>query len=206
VSVRGPLVTFLCCCTAAVGQINGRFYLEKKTFALGEPVFLYFEARNSGREPQDIISADPYSFCAGYEIHVSNDPSPTSSCAQSQLGSCLSGSMTLQPGTKYAERILLNFGHEPFSPGDYVVEASRRLPYGRDGAHVRSPSASILEVHERLLFSVERNTTFDSKELQYWVNQLQSPDIAKRSEAARTLARREHGPLDGMVERGGPAP
>src|SRR6202022_4179310 len=45
-----------------------------------------------------------------------------------------------------------------------------------------------LEVQERLLFSVERNTTFDSKELQYWVNQLQSPDIAKRSEAARTLA------------------
>ena len=75
-STRWTLLAVLCYSTPAIGQIVGRFYLEKNTFALGEPVFLNFEVSNSGREPEDIIRADPYSFCAGYEIHLSSDPSP----------------------------------------------------------------------------------------------------------------------------------
>jgi hypothetical protein len=189
VCARWPLLTLLCWCTAAIGQINGRFYLEKSAFALGEPVFLYFEASNSGQETQDIIRANPYSFCSGYKIHVSTDPSPASSCVLVQpAGSCAYSSMTLEPGAKYAERILLNYAHEVVAPGDYVVEAGRHLPHGPGGAQLPLVPAPVLEVHQRLDFRVELNAKFDSNQLKVWVDQLQSTDIAKRSEAALTLA------------------
>src|SRR5262245_14995183 len=77
--------------TIAAGQVTGRFYLEKETFAPGEPVFVYFEARNIGMETQNILQADPYSFSSGYALRVSSDPAPNSSCASMWMGgSCLS--------------------------------------------------------------------------------------------------------------------
>ena len=67
--------------TPVLGQVTGRFYIEKDTFALGEPVFLYFETTNSGTNTQNMHKADPYSFCSGYHIHVSSDLANNSSCA-----------------------------------------------------------------------------------------------------------------------------
>jgi hypothetical protein len=49
-----------------LGQVTGRFYFEKDTHALGEPVFLYFEATNSETETENVNKADPYSFCSHY--------------------------------------------------------------------------------------------------------------------------------------------
>ncbi len=54
----------------ATGQLAGQFYLEKSTFARGEPIFLYFEVSNDGAKAENLDSADPYSFCSGYEIRV----------------------------------------------------------------------------------------------------------------------------------------
>jgi len=65
----------------ASGQISGQFYLEKATFAPGEPIFLYFQVVNDGPQAENLYSADPYSFCSGYQIGVSSDPGATSSCA-----------------------------------------------------------------------------------------------------------------------------
>ena len=55
-----PLLAILFWSVPAIGQINGRFYLEKTVFASGEPVFLYFEVSNSGPEVHGIVRADPY--------------------------------------------------------------------------------------------------------------------------------------------------
>ena len=187
VSALWRLLAFLCCSTAAVGQVSGRFYLEKETFAIGEPVFLYFEASNSGKERQDLLRADPYSFCAGYDIHLSSDPASNSACTDLGIfGSCLSSSMILQPGARFAERILLNYAHHITAAGDYVVKAGRRLPYGPRLMETSSPPT--LEVHETLRFRVEPDTSFPSDKLQIWVDRLHSPAVADREEAARTLA------------------
>jgi uncharacterized protein YciI len=58
----------LCWPAIAAGQVSGRFFLEKKTFAPGEPVFLYFETTNNAADAQDVAHADPYAFCSGYSI------------------------------------------------------------------------------------------------------------------------------------------
>ena len=184
-SSRWTLLAVLCYSAPAIGQIGGRFYLEKNTFALGEPVFLNFEASNSAREPQDIIRADPYSPCAGYEIHLSGDPSPTCPLLP-EAGSCWSSWLTLGPGARHNERILINYAHQIIAPGNYVVEASRLVPYGPGGGRLLLQSTE--EFHGRMEFFVDGTTKFDSEQLKAWVDQLQSADIAKRFEAGRTLA------------------
>jgi len=181
-----PLAALLCVPVAS-GQMTGRFYLEKQTFAQGEPVFLYFEASNPGGSPVETMTADPYSFCAGYQLRLSSDPSPTSSCAARVFGgSCLSGFRVLAPGATFSERLLVNYDHPITAPGDYVLEASRSLPYGPAGPPPLLWSK--LETRETLRFTVDGNARYESRQFKPWLDRLQSADSAARREAARTLA------------------
>lgn len=179
---------------SVLGQVTGRFYIEKDTFALGEPVFLYFEANNSGRDTQNLHKADPYSFCAGYQIHVSSDLANNAnnlSCAPMGFGgSCLSSDAPLEPGKKVTERILLNYEHKIDSAGQYEIEAGRSLSYapGSEDFFSTSTRKNSLEVHAHLIFRVDENAEWRETDLQSWVELLHSTDSAKRREAGRTLA------------------
>jgi hypothetical protein len=182
VPARWPLLTLLCC-TAAFGQLSGRFYFEKNKFAVGEPVFLYFEVTNTGTEPQDINRANPYTPCAGYDIKLSTDPNPTSSCAiLPRPGSCASSSMPLERGAKHVERILLNYERKSIEPGDHEVEAVRRLEHVPRGVQLLPLLAPVFEVHDHVHFFVDPNTRFGSKELQVWVDQVRSEELQIRAD------------------------
>ena len=175
----------------AAGQLSGHFYLEKSTFAPGEPIFLYFEVINDGSHPENLHTADPYSFCSGYEIKVSSDPDSTSSCPSPGFaGSCLSSSAVLPPGKKHIERLLLNFDHNIDKPGSYSVEAERHLSHAAASADFFSPDTpkDTLEVQTTVYFQVNLNTPLNPKALQTLLAQLSSDDPIKRREAARTLA------------------
>ena len=175
----------------AAGQLSGHFYLEKSTFAPGDPIFLYFEVVNDGPQAENLHSADPYSFCSGYQIKVSSDPDFTSSCAPPGFGgSCLSSSVVLSPGKKHVERLLLNFDHKIDAPGPYSVEAERHLSHAAASAHYFSPDTpkDTLEVQTTLYFRVDPNTAQNPKALQTFLAQLRADDPNKRREAARTLA------------------
>jgi hypothetical protein len=196
-----PLLTLLCC-TAAFGQFSGRFYFEKNRFAVGEPVFLYFEVTNTGTEPQDIIRANPYTPCAGYDIKLSSDPSLASSCAiLPRPGSCASSSMPLERGAKHTERVLLNYERKSIDPGYHAVEAVRRLEHGPRGTELFRLPESVFEVHNHLHFFVDPNIKFASKGFQVWVDQVRPADellvwviqdrfadVEKSGEASRVLA------------------
>jgi hypothetical protein len=167
----------------AFGQLSARLFLDKDSYAPGEPIFLRFEVKNEGRAAQTIIQADPYSFCSGYSVSVSTDPSTNSSCSRYGYGgSCLSSSRPLSGGETFSERMLLNYDHEIQSPGDYDVDASRSLT---DGYNHVSP---ILEVKVHLHFRIDPNGETPTAQLQLWVNQLHSKDVQKKQEAARVLA------------------
>jgi len=175
----------------ASGQLSGHFYLEKSTFAPGEPIFLYFEVVNEGPRPENIHSADPYSFCSGYEVKVSSDPKATSSCPSLGVGgSCLSSSALLPSGKSRIERLLLNFDHKIDVPGSYSVEAERYLSHADATANYSSPDTpkDTLEVRTTLYFEVDPSSTEDPKTLQTFFFALKSNDPVRRSEAARTLA------------------
>ncbi len=176
----------------ATAQISGEFYLEKSTYAPGEPIFLYFKVANDGTETENIHTAGPYSFCSGYQISVSTDPRATSSCGYfGTAGSCLSSSALLSPGKLHIERLLLNFDHKIDTSGDYSVDAVRLLSHAGSNLDWFSPDTvkDSLEVRMTLHFRVDENAApASASEFQRWVNQLQSTDLMERIEAARTLA------------------
>jgi HEAT repeat protein len=183
VRARCIIVALLCCSCGAGAQVSGRLFLDKETYAPGEPVFLRFEAKNDGKMPQNVIQADPYSFCSGYQVKVSTDPSAKSTCSgYGYVGSCLSTIRSLAAGETFSERILLNYEHEIKSPGEYDVDASRSLT---DGYNYASP---ILEVKVHLHFRIDPSGEAPTAQLLRWVNQLQSRDALKKQEAARILA------------------
>jgi hypothetical protein len=178
------LVASLCIISSlfASAQLTGRFYLEKETFARGEPVFLYFSLENRGSETAMIFAVDQEQpFCSGASIAVSSDPAPTSSCPPFKGQSCIANGPLLAPqplltGQTYIGRLLLNFDHEINAPGEYWVDAE----YNSRLNHTEN-------VHAKLRLRVDQKAVAPDT-FQPWVNQLTSTDREKHLEAARTLA------------------
>jgi hypothetical protein len=178
-------------------QVTGTFSLEKPTFAPGEPVFLSFTLHNEGKEREEIVTADPYSFCSGYQLHITRDGAPEPACFRSYGGSCLSGAIPLEPGASHTERILLNYQNDSrpesiahvSAPGDYMIDASRDIAFAPPG-----PGSSLFTaadhsrarqtLHLRVDDALELSPTVYAP----YVQQLQSPDIQVHREAARVLA------------------
>src|SRR5579871_5662852 len=120
------LVSVCLACSAAIAtaQTTGQFYLEKTEYAVGEPVFVYFLITNIGQNTESIYSADPYHAFSAYQFRVSSDQ-PGPPCTGSKAISGGSGHLTIGPGEKHVERVLLNFAHRIDKPGQYTVEAER---------------------------------------------------------------------------------
>ena len=184
-------VGLMCWPIIALAQVSGQFYMEKSSFSQGEPIFLYFEVVNNGSKVENIVSADPYSFCSGFQIAVSSNAGAKSSCEPMAVGgSCLSSSTPLLPGKSKIDRLLLNFDHKVDTPGEYSVDAVRHLAHADSDRDFFSPDTSkeALEVGSTFYFRVDKDAPQDAKALQPWVDQLRSSDMMKRLEAARTVA------------------
>jgi hypothetical protein len=189
------LVVALLAPSLCPAQITGTFSLDKTTFAPGEPVFLSFTLHNSGIEPEEIHTADPYSFCSGYQIHVTRDATPQPACFRNFGGSCISGAISLAPSASHTERILLNYRNnsrgdlgDPVSiPGYYTVEATRGIAFDPHSDNVfTSPDHS--EAHETFHLRVDDALELPPTVYAPYVQQLNSKDSDVRLEAARTLA------------------
>lgn len=180
-------VATLICPILGWPQVDGRLYLEKTTFAVDEPVFLYLEITNNGTKPIEIESADAYSFCSGYQIHVTGDPGRDWSCAVGFVGSCLSGGRVIKPKETFRQRRMLNEDHHLDKPGDYDLEAVRSVGYSDVGRGI-FPSASTFEIRDQEHFTIDSNAKSDPALVNQLARQLSSKDPQQRIEAARILA------------------
>jgi len=189
-ALRVSACIFVISCNA-IAQIAGNFYLDKSVFVPGEPVVLHFQVTNNGSRSVNILQADPYTFCSGYEItlsHNSADSTGQPSCPQGFVGDCLSSDTLLRPGASKTEEILLNYEHEVDKPGAYEVEATRRLPYADARVKFFEAPKENIEVRTKLYFLIDRNSSANPASLQSFVDQLHAESPEKRREAARTLA------------------
>ena len=189
-ALRLSACTLVISCNA-MAQIAGNFYLDKSVFARGEPVVLHFQVTNNGSRSVNILQADPYTFCSGYEIIVSPDLTGSTgepSCPKSFAGDCLSSDTALGSGATKTEDILLNYEHQVNKPGDYEVEAVRRLPYADARVKYFEGPQENIEVRTKLYFLIDPNSSAGPASLQSFVNQLHAQSSEKRREAARTLA------------------
>jgi hypothetical protein len=164
----------------ASAQLTGSFFLKKGTFARGEPIFLYLSLVNKGPDTAEIVIGDPdQPFCSGISITVSGDSSPAF-CPSSRDSSCaLDGQFRnrqLLSGQAYTMRFLLNFNRDIGAAGGYWVDAQ-----------YNGISNAIGGTHARLTFRVGAEP-ITSSEWKRWLEQLQSPELEERLEAARTLA------------------
>ena len=174
---RIAVATLLICWSGmGAAQVAAKFYLEKTNYAVGEPIFLYFEAINEGPAPQKLYSADPNSDCSAFHIHFSNDH-PVASCARGI--SCLSSSIWLEPGEKHVERILLNLAHNVNFPADYSVDADVAANFAYGSKITVKPGMLHFQVDPRVP---------EPEVFQPLLDQLRSGYLLKRIEAARALA------------------
>ncbi len=177
-------------------QVSGVFSLEKTTFAPGEPVVLSLTLHNDGTEPEEVITADPYSFCSGYTIHIARDSEHEPACYRNFGGSCLSGGVLLAAGASRTERILLNYRNESKGslsspvkiPGDYTIDAKKGIAYGPAGILSTPNAAQSDEVRQIFHIRVDDSVKLRPDAYSIYVQQLNSTDDDVRREAARTLA------------------
>ena len=158
-------------------QVAAEFYLEKANYAIGEPIFVYFQAVNEGTRPLRLYSADPNSDCSAFHITVSNDR-PAPSCAARAV-SCGSSSIALQPNEKHVERILLNLAHNVSSAGEYSVKAEVATAFAYGSIITLKPAALHFQVDPHLA---------KPEILQPLLDQLRSGNRIERMEGARALA------------------
>lgn len=185
--LRYIVAASICFASLAAGQVERQFYLEKSSFAQGEPVFLYFETTNTGSQAERVHVASPYSFCSGYDVNVTGPKPKKMTCEPWGIaGSCLSSDRSLAPGEKQVERLLLNLDHEIDSEGDYTVEAVRHMPKLMGNTGMRD-GAEQFEFRSTLYFHVEESSA-STESFQPWIDQLKSKDLMVRSEATRVLA------------------
>ena len=182
--------SFFFCALSATAQLSGTFYLDKTTFAPGEPIFLHFKVSNHGAREGilDITGLPEQPVCAGYLIEISRNPPIASACQNGYNGYFEGCSydgpisvQTIKPGKSFTERILLNFDSEVHEPGEYSIHAKYL-------DHIGGPENQ-LNAETRLHLRVDRAAPGSSCALfQPWVDQLNFRDRRKRIEAAQVLA------------------
>jgi hypothetical protein len=122
----------------------GRFYPEKQTYFVGEPVLIDFEITNTGdkaawidqRMGEPCTEPDPIEVVGAKHEGIGWDT--TFGCYGGVGGSCPGGAIELKPGAKHIARIFLNSGFRLDRPGTYQVHARRIAPVYPSGAFAAS--------------------------------------------------------------------
>ena len=121
--------------TVVRGQaLAGRFYPEKQTYFVGEPVFIDFEITNTGDQPawidprmgEPCIEPDPIEVVGAKHHGFGWDTS--FGCFGGVWGNCPGGAIELKPGAKHTAHIFLSAGFRLDHPGTYQVRARRSVP------------------------------------------------------------------------------
>ena len=172
----------------AFAQLEGRLYLDKVEYRLGEPVYLHFDLTNTGTAPMQVVIGDSYSSCGGYRIEVSNKPTfDTSTCVSPSYG-CPIGAWTIGPGEVRHDKVLLNYVHDLSTPGLYDIRASRTLTFGPPADFVSQISGPQLKAEEQFHIRVNDEGSQDLLSMfQPFLEALDSKDEEHQQEAARVI-------------------
>jgi hypothetical protein len=174
----------------ASAQVEGRLYLDRANYLVGEPVYLNFELTNKGSEPIQFSSGNSYSFCGGYEIHVSRGaPIPNESCMDGFGGSCIGVAWVVAPREIRKDKVLVNYEHDLSKPGLYSVHASRTLSYGPPTESWPN-KANEVEFKIEAEFQIQVDVGDDATLVpmfQPFVADLSSKDEERQREAARVI-------------------
>jgi HEAT repeat protein len=133
------LIRFVSPSLAQNQTLVGRFYPEKQTYLVGEPVFIDFEIANIGEQPvwidgrmgQPCIEPEPIVVVGAKYIGFGSDT--TFGCFGGVAGSCAGNEIELKAGENHIARIFLSALYRLDHAGVYQVQARRRVPVNSSG-------------------------------------------------------------------------
>jgi len=112
-----------------IRKLSGRFYIDKSTFSIGEPVLLHFEVINSGSDPYwlDTTGLPGGPFCSGYSVKVLHSDTTAETPNRLVRGNTciLNGQfkhIAIDPGAKYTQDIDLGLYLDVSVKGNYVIQ------------------------------------------------------------------------------------
>ena len=135
IAVSALAVVLACPGGVCAQGLTGRFYPEKETYLLGEPVFIVYQVKNEGEKSVRWGSGSFYGPCTGgftFEVPgVVLQPAWQPSC-HAISGSCLESVGELGPGQESIQHFLLNERFDFKEPGEYDVTARTPAPVQPD--------------------------------------------------------------------------
>ncbi len=183
------ILIFLAAAALSAQEVEARFTTDKTNYLVGEPVFISLTVNNKGNKPVWIDFKLPgltNFFCEDFAFEV-----PGAEAAQEQWGCGFAGSCgrslrEVLPGRSLSLRQLLNSQFR-LQPRGYAIRAHTTI-----GVHDQdlfdSPQIAQFAVTDTLSIKVQRSSEKLLKAaFQPHVEELDSPDILKRGEAAHTI-------------------
>jgi HEAT repeat protein len=185
------LLTLLTAATMSAQGVEARFTTGKENYIAGEPVFVALTVSNKGNKPAWIDFKLPVVtnfsfFCEDFAFEV-----PGAESAQEQWGCGIAGSCgrsfrEVLPGKSLSLRQLVNSQFR-LQPGVYGIHAYTTIVVLAQDLF-DSPQIAQFDVTDTLPVKVQRsNENQLEAAFQSYVEELNSPDLLKRGEAANAI-------------------
>jgi HEAT repeat protein len=183
------LLTLLTVATLPAQDVESRFTTDKTIYLAGEPVFVALTVSNKGNKPVWIDFKSPdlaKLLCDDFAVEVPGAESAQERWGCGIAGSCGRGLREVLPGKSLSLRQLLNWQFR-LQPGVYAIRAHTAIVVHAQNLF-DSPQIAEFDVTDNLTIKVQRGKENQLKAaFQPFVEELDSPDLMKRSEAAGAI-------------------
>jgi|GEM_PF-3125488 len=118
-------IVLLCSFSGSAQDLQGRFYPEKDSYMVGEPVLFNMEIKNTGEEVVYLNAKNPGKCLDTYEFSVKGS---SMSCSATWDGYCNDEQSPLVHGDSFSGQWPLDFWFQFEREGKYEVSAARHIP------------------------------------------------------------------------------
>jgi hypothetical protein len=183
------LLPLLTAATAFARDVQARFTTDKTNYLAGEPVFVALTVSNGGDQSIfiDLKSPDLAKLlCDDFAVEVPGAESADEQWGCGVAGSCGRSFREVLPGKSLSLRQMLNSQFR-LQPGVYAIHAHTAIVVHAQDL-LDSPQIAEFDVTDTLTVKVQRGKENQLKAaFQPFVEELDSPDLMKRSEAAGAI-------------------
>lgn len=183
-----PLLLLASATVLSAHDVQARFTTNKANYGIGEPIIVTLVLSNNGSSSiwVDFKSLDFPLLCHDFAVEIP-EASPAELWGCGIAGSCGRGFREIPAGGNIARRQLLNAEFSFNKDGIYTLHARTAI-----GVHNQnlfsSPEIDRLEVSDTLKINLHRSSENQLKAaFQPYVEELHSPELEERSEAAGAI-------------------
>jgi len=179
-ALRAVVLLTVCFAITASAQVTARFYLNKETYSIGEPLMFTLEIKNSTPDSMYLFPKAPGRCSDAFTFSMTGN----SLCSVSWDPACSDETVELPAGETYTAEWPLDFWYHIAREGTYPVSISRPIRYSTLKGGIQS-----LPVSSKMTLQVAPADPAQVEQtLQKFHADLQSPDNIVRHEALDVLA------------------